>query len=154
MGTEIVESHLSPALYGKNSLLYRETYAEEMPFRSPHTAAPCLWAIRDADGPSLEFSATTPPVARDEQDRKGLEAALIAVHRREVGQSPTANFARIIEGYLSPNDNFETALVILDRRDRGDSKRSVANSAGVSRRTVGRIEHRREIYENHGDSGD
>ena len=51
------------------------------------------------------------------------------------------------EGYPSPNDDFETALVILDRLDRGDSKRSVASSAGVSRRTVGRIENRREIYE-------
>ena len=51
------------------------------------------------------------------------------------------------EGYPSSNDDFETALVILDRLDRGDSKRSVASSAGVSRRTVGRIENRREIYE-------
>jgi hypothetical protein len=34
-----------------------------------------------------------------------------------------------------------------DEADRGDSKRSVANSAGVSRRTVGRIENRREVYE-------
>lgn len=58
------------------------------------------------------------------------------------------------EGYLSPNDDFETALVVLDRRDRGDSKRSVANSADVSRRTVGRIENRREIYEHRGSSDD
>ena len=84
---------------GRLRALAREAYAEEMPFRSPHTAAPCLWAIRDANGPSLEFSATTPPVVRDEQARKGLEAGLIAVHRREIGRSPTANFARIIEGY-------------------------------------------------------
>ena len=55
------------------------------------------------------------------------------------------------EGYPSPNDDFETALVILDRLDRGDSKRSVANGAGVSRRTVGRIGQRRDIYENHED---
>ena len=53
------------------------------------------------------------------------------------------------EGFLSPNDDFETALVVLDRRDRDDSKRSVAKSAGVSRRTVGRIEERRDLYENH-----
>ena len=35
------------------------------------------------------------------------------------------------EGYPSPNSDFETALVILDRLDRGDSKRSVANSAVI-----------------------
>jgi hypothetical protein len=41
----------------------------------------------------------TPPKAEDEQHRKGIEAALIALHRHKTGQSPTANFGRIIEGY-------------------------------------------------------
>ncbi|SDN40209.1 hypothetical protein SAMN05192554_13314 [Haloarchaeobius iranensis] len=70
-----------------------------MPFRDPHTAAPCLWAIRDRDGPDLEISWTTPDRATEKQPRKGIEAALIALHRREIGHSPTANFGRIIEGY-------------------------------------------------------
>ncbi|WP_226908738.1 GIY-YIG nuclease family protein [Haloferax massiliensis] len=38
-------------------------------------------------------------MAEDTQDRKGLEAALIAVHRRNIGRSPTANFGRMIPGY-------------------------------------------------------
>ena len=79
--------------------LSRGIYAEEMPYRDPHTAAPCLWAVRDDVGPALEVSHTIPPNAEDEQHRKGIEAALIALHRRETNRSPTANFGRIIEGY-------------------------------------------------------
>ena len=70
-----------------------------MPYRDPHTAAPCLWAVRDAIGPGFEVSYTTPSKASDRQNRKGMEAALIALHRRETNRSPTANFGRIIEGY-------------------------------------------------------
>ncbi|WP_193309207.1 GIY-YIG nuclease family protein [Halorubrum halophilum] len=79
--------------------LARGTYADEMPYRDPHTAAPSLWAIRDAVGPELEVSCVTPSKAENDQHRKGIEAALIALHRRETNQSPTANFGRIIEGY-------------------------------------------------------
>jgi len=38
-------------------------------------------------------------IAEDGQHRKGIEAALIALHRLEIDRSPTANFGRIIEGY-------------------------------------------------------
>lgn len=79
--------------------LARGVYAEEMPYRDPHTAAPCLWAVRDDIGPALEVSYTTPSKAKNEQHRKGLEMTLIALHRRETNQSPTGNFGRIIEGY-------------------------------------------------------
>lgn len=84
---------------GRIHALARGAFAEQMPYRDPHTAAPCLWAIVDRDGAELEVSWTTPRVAADKQDRKGLEAALIAAHRRDVGTSPTANFGRIIHGY-------------------------------------------------------
>jgi hypothetical protein len=70
-----------------------------MPFRDPHTAAPCLWAIRDHTGPGFELSYTTPDRAADDQQRKGLEAALISSYRLESGESPPANFGRIIPGY-------------------------------------------------------
>lgn len=71
----------------------------EMPYRDPHTASPCLWAIVDRYGPDLEVSVTTPAVAQDKQERKAMEDALIALHRHEEGESPTANFARMIPGY-------------------------------------------------------
>lgn len=84
---------------GRVRALARETHRDLMPYRDPHTAAPCLWAVRDATGPGLEISVATPEWAEKAQRRKGLEAALIAVHRRETGESPTANFGRIIPGY-------------------------------------------------------
>ena len=84
---------------GRVGALARNVYSDEMPFRDPHTAAPCLWAVRDRYGSEFEVSTTTPPLAEDDQNRKGLEEALIAIARREMGQSPTANFGRIIEGY-------------------------------------------------------
>lgn len=70
-----------------------------MPYRDPQTAAPCLWAVRDDVGFALQVSYTTPLEAKDEQHRKGIEAALIALHRRETNRSTTANFGRIIDGY-------------------------------------------------------
>lgn len=84
---------------GRVRALAREFHREEMPYRDPHTAAPCLWAVRDSVGPGLEMSIATPDRAEDDQQRKGLEAALIALYRREAGASPTANFGRIIPGY-------------------------------------------------------
>ncbi|WP_255152190.1 GIY-YIG nuclease family protein [Halorarius halobius] len=70
-----------------------------MPYRDPHTAAPTLWAIRQEHGPDLEVSWTAPPAADAKQHRKAIEAALIALHRRDVGASPVANFGRMIPSY-------------------------------------------------------
>ena len=57
----------------------------EMPYRDPHTASPCVWAIVDRYGPhlQLEVSVTTPPEAIDKQSRKAMEDALLALHRHE-----------------------------------------------------------------------
>lgn len=79
--------------------LARGVFAEEMPYRDPHTAAPCLWGVYDNGGSGLEFSHTTPEKARNRSLRKGLEQALIALHRREAARSPTANYGRMIDGY-------------------------------------------------------
>ncbi len=87
------------SLRGRVQSLARGTFADEMPFRDPHTAAPCLWAVREEYGPNLEVSVATPELAIDKQSRKSFEEALIAVYRREFGESPTANFGRIIDGY-------------------------------------------------------
>lgn len=85
--------------HGRVRALARESHRDVMPYRDPHTAAPCLWAVRDATGPGLEISVATPDEAENIRQRKGLEAALIAVYQREIGDSPTANFGRIISGY-------------------------------------------------------
>lgn len=87
------------SLRGRVRALARGAFAEEIPYRDPHTAAPCLWAIQQDVGDQLEVSVAAPSFAADKQARKAFEAALIAVYRREVGESPTANFGRMIEGY-------------------------------------------------------
>jgi len=87
------------SIRGRVRALARGAYADEMPYRDPHTAAPCLWAVQQEFGEKLEVSVTVPALAEDKQSRKAFEDALIAVYRRETGGSPTANFGRIIDGY-------------------------------------------------------
>lgn len=87
------------SLRGRVRALARGTFADEMPYRDPHTAAPCLWAIQQEYTYQLEVSVTVPSFAGKKQARKAFEDALIAVYRREAGESPTANFGRIIDGY-------------------------------------------------------
>jgi hypothetical protein len=84
---------------GRVGALARGTFADEMPLRDPHTAAPTLWAIRREYGPEFELSWTTPETTAEGQARKGIEATLIALHRKATGESPVANFGRIIPGY-------------------------------------------------------
>jgi DNA invertase Pin-like site-specific DNA recombinase len=50
------------------------------------------------------------------------------------------------EGYLSPNDDFEAALVVPDELDKGASKRELARSIGISRPTIRAIDENRERY--------
>lgn len=76
--------------------------------------------------------------------RSGIQAA------QEAGKhtgKPPYGFDTDSDGYLTPNENYETAVVALERLDAGDSKRSVANATGISRRTLGRMQERREMYE-------
>ncbi len=87
------------SLRGRVRALARGVFADQMPYRDPHTAAPCLWAIQQEYPDQLEVSVTVPSLASNKQSRKAFEDALIAVYRREAGESPTANFGRIIDGY-------------------------------------------------------
>lgn len=84
---------------GRVRALARGAFADEMPYRDPHVAAPCLWAIRQEDGPVFEASVAAPSEAADNAQRKSIEAALFACYRREMGESPPAAFSRIIPGY-------------------------------------------------------
>ena len=47
------------------------------------------------------------------------------------------------EGYLTPNDDYETAAVILDK---GASKRDLARRMGVARSTVRKVANNPERY--------
>ena len=75
--------------------------------------------------------------------REGMDAA------REQGKwtgRPPFGFDVGAEGYLAPNDDYETALVIIDELDKGVSKSQLARRAGVSRMTITRVYENRESY--------
>ena len=50
------------------------------------------------------------------------------------------------EGYLVPNDDYETALVVLDELDKGASKRELSRRTSVARSTIQHIATSRERY--------
>ena len=79
----------------------------------------------------------------------------LCVVRRDPGKwhgRPPFGFDVGSEDYLSPNDDYETALVIIDELDKGISKGQLARWAGVSRMTVMRIDENRERYLSRGTS--
>ncbi|AUG49450.1 hypothetical protein BVU17_17885 (plasmid) [Haloarcula taiwanensis] len=87
------------SLRGRIRSLIRGVFDDEMPFSDPHTASPSLWAIADRHGSGFEVSGTTPPEAEDKQQRKAIEDALIALHRRETETNLIGNFGRMPPGY-------------------------------------------------------
>jgi predicted GIY-YIG superfamily endonuclease len=111
--------------------LARGVYAKEMPYRDPHTAASCLWAVRDSIGFSLKVSYTAPPKADEEQHRKGIEKALIALHRRKTGQSPAANFGRIIDGYKQSSYSYNEPAYKGGLLEPGEEEPNSASGVGL-----------------------
>lgn len=87
------------SLRGRVYSLRRGIYDGEMPFSDPHTASPSFWAIVDRHGPGFEVSGATPTMAESKQQRKAMEDALIALHRRETKTNLVGNFGRMPPGY-------------------------------------------------------
>jgi len=82
--------------------LRRNTLSVEMPFNDPHTAAPSLWAWRDASG--FEFECSASEIALDQRRRLGLEAWPLWQYRVENGESTLCNFGRFHPNYLKSRD--------------------------------------------------
>jgi len=79
-----------------------------------------------------------------ERTKAGLAAAQEA--GKHTGRPPFG-FDTDEDGYLVPNENFDTALAIIERIESDDkSVRSTATHAGVSRATVRSVVDRKEIY--------
>jgi hypothetical protein len=97
--------------------MLRGIYGEAMPYADPHTAAPALWAVRDATGCAFEVSVA--PVEGSTPWRKGLEAVEIALYRQEYGASPTVEFGRMPAGYC-PSSGNTARLVAAGKRVRGE----------------------------------
>lgn len=91
-------------------------YAPEMPYRSPHTAGPALWALRHAS--ALDYEVSVAPFVGTTPQRKGLECVAIALYRQEHGRSPTANFGRMPAGYRMSSTN-DAKVVAAGKRFRG-----------------------------------
>lgn len=90
-------------------------FADEMPYRDPHTVGPALWALR-REGCAMEVSVA--PVVGTTPWRKGLEALAISLHREAWRCSPTLNFGRMPAGYSMSSHN-NARLVREGRRFRG-----------------------------------
>lgn len=81
----------------------------EMPYNDPHTAAPSLWAWRDAEG--WEFECSVAPAEYEEvpktdsrQMREGLECYLLWQYRLEKGESTYCNFGRFHHRYFKSSN--------------------------------------------------
>lgn len=73
-----------------------------MPFNDPHTAAPSLWAWRDAAGYQFECSAA--PLTWDTRTRLAMECRLLWQHRLEHGVSTLCNYGRFHAKYTKSGD--------------------------------------------------
>lgn len=78
---------------------YRKT-PDLMPYNDPHTAAPSLWAWRDATGMDFECSAAPLDHTVDVRMRETMECYLLWQYRREYGSSTLCNFGRFHPNYL------------------------------------------------------
>ena len=96
--------------------MLRGTYAEQMPYNDPHTAAPALWALRHRDGVDFECSAA--PLDGDRRARMGAEALAISMHRVDHGGSPSATVGGMPDGYRKSSGN-NARLVAAGKRFRG-----------------------------------
>lgn len=77
--------------------LIRNALQEEMPFNDPHTAAPSLWAWKDAE--KLEYEVSAAPSALPKREREGLECCLLWRYRLERGESTACNHGRFHPDY-------------------------------------------------------
>lgn len=114
---------------GQRLAMLRGLYADEMPYRDPHTAAPALWALRHAT--ACDFEVSVAPVDGSTQWRKGLEALAISLYRQEHGCSPTVEFGRVPEGYLASSSN-NSRLVKAGKRFRGGPRPGLVDASHAS----------------------
>jgi len=85
------------SLHERLNDLRRNTLKPIMPFNDPHTAAPSLWAWRDAEGYFYECSAAT--LLSKKSERIGWECYLLWNYRLLSGSSTLCNFGRFHHKY-------------------------------------------------------
>jgi predicted GIY-YIG superfamily endonuclease len=81
----------------RTSTLKRECNKDKMPFRDPHTGAPCLWAWKQTHKFEYEYSFTL--TKDNELERKIIEHFFFWQYRLEYGESPLCSFGRFHKNY-------------------------------------------------------
>ncbi len=97
-------------LHQRLNELRTNSLKNQMPFNDPHTAAPSLWAWRDATG--MDFECSAAPFApnkiddplRERREREGFECYLLWQYRLEHGSSTLCNFGRFHPNYIKSTD--------------------------------------------------
>lgn len=92
---------------------------------------------------ALAIAADLEETVSSERTREGIAAA--QAEGKHVGRPPFG-FDSDGDGNLVPNENFETAQAVIEQIEAGDSKRSTADDAGITRATVRNILERKELY--------
>ncbi len=78
---------------------------ELMPWNDPHTAAPSLWAWKDAEG--FEYECSGAPLDAAINGRRGMESFLLYRYRQERGESTLCNFGRFHPRYRKSTNRKE-----------------------------------------------
>lgn len=92
---------------------------------------------------ALGIAAELEAAVSSERTREGVAAA--QAEGKHVGRPPFG-FDSDGDGNLVPNDEFETALAVIEEVEAGESIRSVARRADVTRATVRNIVDRKDLY--------
>lgn len=92
---------------------------------------------------ALGIAAELEAAMSSRRTKEGIAAA--QADGKHVGRPPFG-FDSDGDGNLIPNEDYETALAVIEEVEAGESKRSVARRADITRTTVRNIMDRKEIY--------
>jgi DNA invertase Pin-like site-specific DNA recombinase len=102
--------------------------------------------IDDPDQETLRALRIAAELETDMSSKRTEEGIAVAqAEGTHVGRPPFG-FDSDGNGNLVPNENYETALAVIEEVEAGESKRSVANRADISRATVRNIVDRKDLY--------
>ena len=92
---------------------------------------------------ALGIAAEMETALNSERTKEGIAAA--KAEGKHIGRPPFG-FDSDGDGGLVPNEDFDTALAVIEEIEAGESKRSTARRAGITRATVQNVTDRKERY--------
>lgn len=100
---------------------------------------------------ALGIAAELETAVRSKRTKEGVAAA--KAEGKHIGRPPFG-FDSDGSGGLIPNENFETALEVINRIEANRSKRSTARQTSVNRQTVKNIIEKKDLYHDYATSTD